>query len=171
MRFSILSVLVLSACTSIVPLTAMRLSTLSPITADPADFAVDLTLPAGIDVSPEGAKLLFTVTRADRDETQEGAFALRREGSVFTVDPDDHAALRVLQATAREWRAENGSETSGSIMINVSPCRLDAGPSADARVSVAIRMEQGGVFMPLVRNGPLSAVTSQDQLRDMPGCP
>lgn len=171
MRFAILSALALSACTSIVPLTAMRLSTLSPINADPADFAVDLTLPAGIDVSPEGAILLFTVMRADRDETQEGTFALRREGSVFTIDPDDHAALRGLQAMARDWKAEKGTDTSGSMSINVSPCKLDEGPAADAKVSVAVRVEQGGAFMPLVRNGPLSAVTSHEQLRDMPDCP
>ncbi len=171
MRFAFLSVLALSACTSIVPMTAMQLSGLSPTTADPADFAVDLTLPAGIDLGPGTAKLLFTVTRTDVDQTEEGVFTLQRDGSVFRVDPADHAALRALQATARQWKAENDDATGGSLSINLSPCLLGDGPADDAKVSVAIQMKQDGPFLPLVRNGPISAVTSEEQLRDMPACP
>ncbi|MEJ6404108.1 hypothetical protein [Yoonia sp. 2307UL14-13] len=171
MRVKVLFAILLSGCTSIVPMTAMRLSGLSPTTADPADFAVDLTLPAGIDVSPGAARLLFSTTRTDTDETASGAFALLRDGSVFRVDPADHDALRALQATARDWDAENPDATEGSMLINVAPCRVGAGPAADATVSVAIQMEQDGAFLPLVRNGPLSAVASEEQLREMPDCP
>ncbi len=171
MRFALFSALALSACTSIVPSTAMQLSGLSPTTADPADLAVDLTLPAGIDVSPGSALMLFSTTRSDTNETAEGTFVLQRDGSVFKVNPADYAELRSLQATARAWNAENADATKGSLSISLSPCRLDAGPEDDARVSVAVRMAPDGAFLPLVRNGPLSAVTSEEQLRDMPDCP
>ena len=171
MKAKILYAFLLSGCTSIVPMTAMRLSGLSPTTADPADFAVDLTLPAGVDVSPGAAKMMFSTTRTDTDETAARAFTLQRDGSVFRVDPADHAAFRALQATARQWDAENPDATKGSLTINLAPCRVGAGPAANATVSVAIQMEQGGDFLPLVRNGPLSAVTSEEQLRNMPDCP
>lgn len=171
MRPEILTVLLLSACTSVVPLTAMRLSGLSPTTADPADFAVDLTLPAGIDVSPGTATMLFLTTRTDTGQTDAATFTLLRDGSVFTVDPADYAEMRAAQATARQWKAENGDAVEGSLGISLSPCRIGEGPTDDATVSVAIQMEQGGAFLPLVRNGPLSAVTSEELLRDMPNCP
>lgn len=171
MRLGLFCALALSACTSIVPTTALRLSTMSPTTADPADFAVDLTLPDGIDVRPGSATLIFAVSRADLDETATGRFALRRDGSVFAIDPADHVELRALQAIARTWQAENAAATSGSLSIDLSPCRRGAGPADDATVSVAIRLEQDGPFLPLVRNGPLSAVTSQMQLQDIPACP
>ncbi|MEL7180264.1 MAG: hypothetical protein AAFN63_10565 [Pseudomonadota bacterium] len=171
MRLALLSALALTACTSIVPVTAMRLSGLSPTTADPADLAIDLKLPAGIDVSPGGAKMIFTVSRVDLGDTRNGQFALQRNGSVFMVNPADYAALRGLQAQARTWQAENDDATKGSLSINVSPCRIGDGPTNDARVDVAIRMQQDGAFLPLVQAGPLSAVTSPQQLRDMPDCP
>lgn len=171
MRLTLLLTLLISGCTSIVPLTAMRLSGISPLTADPADFAVELALPTGIDVSPGSARLIFSVTRTDRDETLEGVFALKREGAVFTIDPADHVALRELQAISRQWKADNGDATAGSLSINLAPCRRGDGPDDDAWVNVAIRMTQEGAFLPLVRNGPLSAVTSEAQLREMPMCP
>ncbi|PJI93073.1 hypothetical protein BC777_1941 [Yoonia maricola] len=171
MRFLLLSVLALTACTSIVPLTAMRLSGLSPASADPADLAIDLGLPAGIDVSPGGATMIFKVSRVDLGETREGQFALKRDGSIFMVDPQDYADLRALQALTRTWQAENDDATNGSLMINVSPCRIGDGPAEDARVNVAVRMQRDGAFLPLVRDGPLSAVTSEQQLQDMPNCP
>ncbi|MEL6838862.1 MAG: hypothetical protein AAFP85_06185 [Pseudomonadota bacterium] len=170
MRLLLLSTLALSACTSIVPTTAMRLSNLSPTTANPADIAVDLTLPTGIDVSPGSARMLFSMIRTDTGETAEGAFTLDRDGSVFTINPADYAALRALQATARQWKAENADAATGSLSISLSPCRLGAGPDDEARVGVAIQMKQDGAFLPLVRDGPLSAVTSEAQLRDMPDC-
>jgi len=163
-------VILLAGCTSIVPSTAMRLNNVSPTTADPADFAVALTLPDGIDVQPGSAKLTFVVTRTDFDQTAEGTFTLQREDDIYAIAPSDHATLRALQATARQWDTENASATEGSLAINLSPCLLGAGPSDDARVNVAIRLAQDGAFLPLVRHGPLSAVTSAEQLGDIPQC-
>lgn len=171
MRLVTLSVLLLSACTSIVPSTVMRLNGLSPTTADPAGFAIDLALPAGIDITPGTAQLMFLVIRADTGEAQSGAFVLEREGTVFRVAPQDLDRLRALQATARSWQAEGDDATTGSLGINLSPCVVGDGPVPDARVSVGLRLAQDGVFLPLVRNGPLSAVAPDAQIRDMGACP
>lgn len=170
MRSVLFLMIVLAGCGSIVPTTAMRLNNLSPTTADPADVAVALTLPDGIDLQPGSAKLTFAVARTDLDQTAEGTFSLRRDASVYTIDPADYDALRDLQATARQWNAENATATKGALAIALAPCLRGAGPADDARVNVAIRLAQDGAFMPLVRNGPLSAVASADQLRDMPQC-
>jgi len=171
MRFSILAILALSACTSLVPSTIMRLNGLSPTTADPEGFAVDLTLPDGIDVMHGTARLMFTVTRSDTGAEQSGDFVLARAGSVFRIAPDDYAPLRDLQTTARAWTAENDGATNGSLGLSLTPCLIGNGPAPDARVSVGLRLEEGGAFLPLVRNGPLSAVASDEELREMGACP
>lgn len=171
MRFMVPLILILSACASIVPSTALRLGGLSPTTADPAGFAVDLTLPAGIDIQPGTAQLIFAVSRSDTGETRSGTFVLGREDTVFRVAPGDLSALRALQATALRWKTEAGDATAGSLSVNLAPCRIGDGPSPDARVSVGLRLQEGGQFLPLVRNGPLSAVASAAQISDMGICP
>ncbi|MDX8346734.1 hypothetical protein SLH49_01935 [Cognatiyoonia sp. IB215446] len=170
MRCFFVLLILLAGCTSVVPTTAMRLNNLSPTTADPADVAVALTLPEGIDVQPGSAILAFAVTRSDLDQTAEGTFTLVREGDIYAISPSDHATLRALQATARQWDAENANATEGSLAITLAPCLQGAGPSDDARVNVGIRLAQDGDFLPLVRNGHLSAVTSVEQLGDIPQC-
>ena len=171
MRLGILSALLLSACTSIVPSTVMRVNALSPTSADPAGFAIDLSLPAGIDIMPGTAQLMFAVTRSDTGETQSGAFVLEREGSVYRVAPQDLSELRALQATARAWEAENEDASNGSLGISLSPCRVGDGPAPNARVSVGLRLAEDGAFLPLVRNGPISAVAEPEEIRDMDVCP
>ena len=131
----------------------MRLSGLSPTTADPADLAIDLTLPSRVDVGPGSAVMLFSTTRTDTNETDQGEFVLQRNGTIFSLASADYAAVRALQAAARQWQSENSDATKGTLMISLSPCRRGAGPVADATVSVAIRMERDGVFCPLCGMG------------------
>jgi len=123
-------------------------------------------------IRPTAAVMIFSVTRDDFDHTEEGRFTLLHDGSIYAINPADYAELRALQALTRQWKAENEDATSGSPLIDLSsPCRLGEALADDATVNVAIQMEQGGAFLPLVRNGPLSAVTSEEQLRDMSDCP
>ena len=170
MRITLPIILVLSACNSVVPSTAMRLSGLSPTTADPAGFAVDLELPTGIDIQPETALLLFSVVRSDTGEAQSGTFVLERDDTVFRVAPDDLAALRELQKTAQRWKEEAGGATEGSLSVNLAPCLMGDGLAPDARVSVGLRLDKDGMILPLVRNGPLSAVASPAQISEMGAC-
>ena len=44
------------------------------------------------------------------------------------------------------------------------------GPAPDARVSVGLRLDKDWMFLPLVRNGSLSAVASPAQISEMGAC-
>ncbi len=174
MRFVILTALLLSACTSIVPGTVMRLNAISPLEADPADFAVAITLPDGLGITPNSAQLAMEVSRTDTGESRSDVFILERlqgDPVIYQIAPDDHADLRALQAISLQWQEENDDATSGSIGVTLAPCKIGNGPAADARVSVAIRTAQDGAFLPLIRNGPVSAVADPDQIHDMGACP
>ena len=174
MRHATLLALLLSGCTSIVPTTVMRLNALDPLTVDPADLAVAITMPDGLDVIPGSATVTFAVSRSDTGETHDGVLVLKRqndEQTVFSVAPGDYATMRAFQETARQWEDENDGATEGSIGVGLLPCKRGNGPGDDARVSVAIRMAQDGAFLPLVRNGPISAVAEPEEIRDMDVCP
>ncbi|MFK7834989.1 MAG: hypothetical protein AB8B60_02105 [Sulfitobacter sp.] len=173
MRLFILPAFLLSACTSIVPATVARLNALSPLEADPAGFAVAMTLPEGVDIAPRSARLMFTVARTDTGEMRDGVFVLERtnaDQAIYRIAPQDLPALRELQGIARDWRAEDENATNGSISVTLAPCRIGAGPTEDARASVAIRTDEDGPFLPLVRNGPLTALVDPEKLRDMGDC-
>lgn len=170
MRFPLFAACLLSACTSLVPSTVMRLNGLSPTTADPAGFAVDLKLPEGIDVEPGRARLVFSVTRSDIGEMRSGTFVLASDGRIYRIAETDLEALRALQAQARQWQAENAGATDGTLSISLSPCVRGDGPRADARVNVDLRLSEDGAFFPLVRNGPTSPVVSDLAISDMPKC-
>ena len=173
MRLLILPVLLLSACTSVVPATALRLRSLSPMEADPAGFAVTITLPEGLDIEPNSARLKFTVTRADTGEIHENTFVLDRMAAgqaTYRVAPSDLDALRAAQAVARQWKAEADDATSGSLNVTLSPCKIGAGPAPEARVSVGIRVAKDGPFQPLVRNAPISAIADPQQISNMGAC-
>lgn len=165
------SALLLSACGSVVATTAVQLANLSPLTADPADFAVRVTLPDGLDVAPGTAVLSLKA-----QETPEAApitedYTLQRDADVFRVAQADLASLRALQAKANAWEAADSEAASGSLGIKLQPCRRGDQLSVDARVSVAIQIEQGGIFLPLIRNAPLSSVAEQSELDALGPCP
>ena len=74
------------------------------------------------------------------------------------------------EAEVAAWEAADPDGTSGSLSVTLDPCRIGAGPAPDARVSVAIRLEPGGPFLPLVRNGPISQVAGSDDIGALPQC-
>lgn len=165
-------ILILSACTRIVPDTVSQLNALSPLEADPAGFAVAITLPKGLDITPQSARLMFAVARADTGETRDGAFVLERtsaDQATYQVALRDLNALRALQEVAQQWK-NDGDATSGSLSVTMSPCRVGAGPADDARASVDIRIDANGPFLPLIRKGPISALAEPEQIRNMGAC-
>jgi hypothetical protein len=115
--------------------------------------------------------LTFAVRRSDTNQMASGRFALERAGDVFRVAPADLQELRDLQATARQWKAENDTATEGSLSINLTPCTRGDGPDADARVNIGLQMSEGGPFLPLVRNGRLSVVATRADIETMATCP
>ena len=55
--------LALCACGAVNPVTALRLATLDPLTADPGAFIVRLDLPDGVGIEDGGATLSMQATR------------------------------------------------------------------------------------------------------------
>ncbi|MEP5154500.1 hypothetical protein [Planktotalea sp.] len=173
MRLPLLSVLLLSACTSLVPSSAILLNQVSPYEADPAGFAVSLILPEGLEITEGSAQLTFSARNTETDEILETPLILERlkiEGAIFHIAPKDLAALRETQSTAREWKAVDEDAVKGSLAVTIEPCKLGDGPATDAVASVAIRMSEDGAFLPLINNGPISAIIRQDALPEMKPC-
>ena len=170
MRVMLLAAASLSACTSLVPATVMQLSGLSPLTADPADFAVSLDLPEGVAVTPGSARLTFSVMRSDLRQIDSETMTLMQVGDVFAISPQDQARLRAIQTRARGWKAQAPDATEGSLSLSLAPCGTGYPLAPDARVNVGVRLSEDGPFLPLVRNGPLSAVAEAVQIADMPPC-
>ncbi len=173
MRLLVLAALCLSGCTNIVPSTVMRLAAISPIEANPADVAVAITLPEGLEIVADSARLVFTMQKSDVGEVREGVFVLERvpaQRAIFRVAPDDLGAMRDLQATARQWKSEDDDTFKGSLSVTLAPCRIGDGPADDARASLAIRLSEDGVYLPLIRDGPVSAVVEAEQLLEMGPC-
>ncbi len=171
MRSLILSLMLMPACTSLVPNTVTQLNRMDPTIADPQDFAIMIEMPEGLDFIPGSAQLRFMTQRTDTGESRSETFMLEQYEQTFAVADADLVPLRTLQATARRWKAENPDASNGSMGVWVAPCVVGDGPASDARVSVSIRMEQDGPFMPLVRNGPISAVAGSERIGEMKECP
>ncbi|MEO1640055.1 MAG: hypothetical protein AAFU41_12520 [Pseudomonadota bacterium] len=148
----------------------MRLSAVSPLTADPADLAIALTLPDGVAVTADTARLTMTLMRQGQAEVEGDSFVLAAEGDVYRIDPGDLAAIRALQARGRQWKADFPGEVNGALSITLAPCTLGGGPAEDATVDVAIRLEADGPFRPLINGAPLSAIADQETLTKLPYC-
>ena len=141
--------LAVSACGSVHPLTAARLSRLDPLTADPAAIAARISLPEGLAISPGGAVLEIGARRKDTGESLSGRYALRRKGDTWALAPADAAALRTLQAEVLAWKAEDAGE--GHLSLHLTGCRTGAGPAQDAPISADLSLDGGASFLPLLR--------------------
>lgn len=141
-----------AGCSDLVPATVLALQTVNPLTADPADIALKLTLPDSVAVQPGSAVLTLSAARREGEGTEQ-AFALLMQDGVLSVDPKDHAALRALQAQVASWEAADPDGTTGSLGLGFEPCRTGDVVPPDARGSVAIRLEARGVFLPLIDDG------------------
>lgn len=169
--FLLTAFLTLCACGSVVTTTALQLANLSPLTADPADFAVKITVPTGLDVAPNSATLLFTGQETPDSEPVTGTYILERQGDVFRIAPSDLALMRAQQAQFNTWETADSDAASGSLSVGIQACGDPSALTLDSRVSVAIQITKGGVFLPLIRNAPLSSVVAQEELDALEACP
>ena len=149
--------LALSACGALDPMALARLANTSPLTADPAAFAVRANLPDGLALASGATHLILSATRGE--ETVEGRFvlahALAGEATVLRVTEADVSALRALQARINAWKEVDPDGTSGSLGIDVQPCTTGAGPATDAVFSVDLEFEPGQPAQPLLRPVPV----------------
>jgi len=170
---SLLALIALSACGTVVPQTADQLSRMSPLTADPADIAVALDIPAAYDITE--ATLVLDASRSDTGETQSGTFRLARtdaaDGRIFyAIAGPDLDRIRALQQTIAVWETETPEASSGSLSVFAQPCRRDPGSDAGGGISVFIRLDSDGTFQPLVRKAPVTAILGRDGAAELPLC-
>jgi hypothetical protein len=161
----------LSGCTSMVVSTVMELAAIDPLEADPAGFGVMLDLPEGLGLVPGTAVMQMSAVRKDTGENLSRNAVLENDGEVWRIVSGDVQGIRDWQATIKDLKAQPGVDVSGSIGIAVEPCQIGDGPAPDARASVSIQIKEDGTFLPLVRNGPISAVAGDADLGQMASCP
>ncbi|MEM7630498.1 MAG: hypothetical protein AAF227_00555 [Pseudomonadota bacterium] len=160
----------LGACSSLVPGTILQLNDVDPLTADPAVIALRATLPDSVGVMPGSATLQLSARLRDGSE-RTGSFVIEQMGDVFQVSPEAHNALRALQADIAACKAADPDGTEGSLGIDLEPCRRGADIPADATLSVAVRLEAGGAFLPLVRDARVVDLLDNDTVDEMTRCP
>lgn len=166
-----LATLALAGCGSVVATTVAQLDQISPISADPADFAVRIAMPDGVDVAPGSAQFSFTGRPNRNSDPVGGTFELARVGDVFRFADDDLAEIRALQAQFAAWELADPAGASGSISVGLEPCKRGAGPNPDSRVSISVQIADGGLFLPLVRNAKVASFTDQATLDTLEPCP
>ncbi len=192
----ILGVLVLglAACSSVNPVTALRLARLSPLEVDPGQIAVAVTLPPGMRAKPRGAHLTVQAVREDGRAGLDGSYlldaraplqgasvaaaglpaALAEDGATTTLyrlAERDAVAMRGLQAKAREWQGETPPvKGSATIGLGLEACAIDGGPAPDARGSAYIRTGAGEDFLPLIEMQELRYLLGPDALAALPPC-
>lgn len=138
--------------------TIRRLTNLSPLEDDPADYEVVVSLPEGLDIKAGGAKFTLAAEHVDTRALSQATYVLaRREAQdgriLFRIAESDLNRLRGQQALIREWEAETDGRTQGLFGMDVDACRKGAGPDLEAPFSVALVAEPGSAPRTLV--GPM----------------
>lgn len=163
-----IAVLALSACGYVDMSTAARLGSMSPLTADPADFTIYLDIPEGVELPAGSAKLGFGGTRSDTGERLSAEYVLDArqlpDGTrVYRIAEADLAPMRMLQAEMRQWKAEVGRAASGTLSVAMTPCLSGDTLDPDAPVNVDLALEDGGTPMPLIKDLPISEFLEQTE--------
>ena len=108
--------ILLGACSSTVPGTVLKLASVDPLTADPADIALQASLPDGVGLLPRAGTLALRAELRDGSE-KSGAFPVERVGDVLRVAPASHDA----PGMQRRWR--RWPPPSATPVIKRLPCR------------------------------------------------
>ena len=170
----LLTLLLLPACTALVPGMAGRLATLSPVTADPAEFAVRAELPDGLGLTPDGQWLTLSA-RSLTGASRSGRFPIRRaytpDGAIWRIEPAVLGDLRRLQEEIREMKQTDPDGTTGSLGLQITGCTIGNGPDPRDRLTLFLRMERDGPFRPLLRNVRVSDVFETTDAPPLSPCP
>ena len=168
--------LLLTACTSVVPATLVRLSALDPLTADPAGFAVALETNDGISVTPGTTVMSFVATHSPSGESWREDLVLLEDRAddgrlTYRISPEGIRALRELQQAVLPWKETSDGNSSFSLGVTADGCLMPGfDVPEDPRVSIFIQLAADAPMRPLVRNGPLSALFDLEELAELPQC-
>lgn len=168
--------LALSACTSFVPSTLMKLNRLDPFTANPAYFAVLLDAPAGLSLVEDTTKMNVYATHSPSGQSWNETYILDefRDGAgqvTYILTPDSVDNLRALQATLNGFVETSDGNGTGGFGISMDPCRdVDVALVDDPKLSLYVRFEIDGPFRPLVRDASVLEFFEIDEIPDLPQC-
>lgn len=171
-----LSILAGTACSYVNTSTLARLTTLSPLEADPADFTVFISLPNDINLVPGSAKLTLQADRADTGEAFAETYILDEKRSevgdqIYRIAPEDIPDLRTNQALARAWEAEAPEATSGTLSFTLEACKTVDTPDLNGVIQVDLSIAEDGPRMPLISDLPLSLYETQAERGKIRPCP
>lgn len=174
-RLPSLAPLLLAGCASVNPITAAKLSMLSPLTTDPGQIQLALDLPPGVGIQPDSAKLTLSAERSDTGASQSQSATLQAQPQddgliIYAISPADQPALRARQQAIRDWKDQAPDAVRGSLSVTVTGCKLGAGPAPDARVDVLVRLANDADFRPLISDKPLSQILDDEDLARMRPC-
>ncbi len=177
------AVLLLSACTTLMPQTVAQMRALDTLNDDIASLVVAFDLPLGIEALPDSSALRFDVVspqgerhvRASLVRGDVGEVAGRlpppaeeRTYFLFGFSESDKEALREAQRFARSLGG--GAAVTSSFPVSVSPefCARGEVDFESARFSVLIALPVGVGLQPLLLNQSLTEAllaTGQPGLR------
>ncbi|GAB5447024.1 hypothetical protein [Gymnodinialimonas sp.] len=165
-----LGVVALSGCVSLNPVTMVQLARLDPLTADPTQMAVALDLPEGVGVAEGSAHMRLYADHQDGAGFDERFELVQSAQDVWRVEPGAQDRFRAAQARALAWEQADADAASGGFSVGFEPCTLDAGPGADARVSLSLQLEPGARFLPLFNEVPVTAFMEDADLAALRPC-
>lgn len=176
----------LVACTSLSPVTALRLRNLDYFSDDLASLVFALDLPAHIRPQSDGSRVTFDVTTVADGERHIDAILVRADSDavagklpqpgngrlfyVFRFSDDDRSALREAQAWMRELKAR-GTPAGGQVSIGVKPrfCKTAPVNSDEDRITVHIALPGDDQLNPLLQNARLGEIADGNPA-NMPDC-
>lgn len=182
-------ILPLAACTTIDPVSAAKLATLSPIEADPATLRVVIKMPVALELRSGNAFVAMawsSATKApvrktfalDLEESQRltaGPSARLEAGQKFVVlslADGDVARFRDFQREIRADRAAGGNG-KGSLTVGFTG-RCWRGVYPDGRglsFDIWLQTAPDADYLPLVRGGDLGRMLVRGGAPTMPSCP
>jgi hypothetical protein len=179
----------LSACGHVPVSTLWALRNFDAATIDPALLRAAIRVPDTLEPAPGGVKLEIGWWRnGEEDKKHIVKFALqetnspadttplaveRRPGTrvhVYRVDPADIAAIRAVQAQAREAKAGGAH---GSFGVGADACRRSEPGQGPVLMTTWLRVDARRQYLPVVENLDLrTAVTKEKNFEELvPPCP
>ena len=166
-----LSIVAIAVLSILLSTTLARPDTPDPITADPAGIAARVTLPDGIDLPDDGAVMTLSAVNTETEAVSRERYVLTLsdDRGLYVLSRGDQARLSEQQGTILGWMTQE-IDVDGTFNFAIDPCRTGDGPDRHARVSVQLRGETDGPFLPVIDDMHLRRILDYD-LAEMPVCP
>lgn len=172
--------LVLQACATVPPATALALRKVDPLTTDVSQIRVAYVGPEVLRVDARKAKLELTAANAAHSETLKQAFALVEvspadapdSGTIavppgmvlrfFKLPPEEAARLEKTRALIAEERKASGGG-KGTLSVGADGC-LEHETTAPLPISAYLRTAETGRFVPLFEDMNLRDIVKANKL-------